>query len=416
MSDDKNILDRIGSEVDKVKSKNSEENSDGKSKIDDEQLSVMDKLVQDEPIEVPEPGDIMKGRIVSVAPKSVLIDLGSFGTGISMGKEAKDGLRGNKKFEIGDKVSVVLLELENEDGFIELSIKEASYEKAWEDLESKRDNEETVETRILDANKGGLMVEVNGVNGFLPVSQLANEHYPRVDGGNKNKILEKLKKLTGQFFTVKIIGSDREEEKLIVSEKAALSEKEQKVISKLKKGDIVEGEVSGVVNFGAFVKFYPDATNESANNQLEGLVHISELAWQLIKDPAEIVKVGDKLKAKIIGIDESRISLSVRALEKNPWDSVSKKYKVGDTHKGTVDKINNFGAFVYLDKDIHGLAHISEFGEAYPGKKLEEMVEEGKEYQWKILSLEPAGHRMGLLLVTDGMKEIDKKVEDVKKK
>jgi small subunit ribosomal protein S1 len=395
MSNKKDMLDQLVDEADKV-----EKTTDDITEEKDN--SAMGKLLKDKPLEMPEVGDVLNGVVIDVSPHSVLLDLGVFGTGIVLGKDTKDGLRDNKKLKIGDKVTATLLELENEDGYIELSIREASYEKAWEDLESKKDNEEAVEVRVLDANKGGLMVEMNGIGGFLPVSQLASEHYPRVEDGNKNKILEKLKKLVGQTLLVKIIDTYRDEEKLIVSEKAAMSEKEEAMISELKEGDIVEGEISGVVDFGAFVKFYPVGVSKEEKvegNKLEGLVHISELAWQLISDPKEIVKVGDTIKAKIIGIDDARISLSIRALEKDPWQSVEEKYKKGEIYKGKVDKINHFGAFVYLDENIHGLAHISEFSEMYPGKKMEDMIDAGEEYDWKVLSIESKDHRMGLVLM-----------------
>ncbi|MFA6790773.1 MAG: S1 RNA-binding domain-containing protein [Parcubacteria group bacterium] len=394
MSAKKNILDQI---VDNVK----------KTVDKDEDNSAMGKLIEKTPIEFPEIGDVLEGTVIDVSPFSVLLDLGSFGTGIVMGKDTKDGLRNNKKLKVGDKVTATLIDLENEDGYIELSIREASYDKAWEDLESKRDNEDVVEVRVLDANKGGLMVEVNGIGGFLPVSQLSGEHYPRVEDGNKNKILEKLKKLVGQTLTVKVIDTYRDEEKLIVSEKAAMSEKEEAMISKLKEGDVIEGEISGVVDFGAFVKFLPPVLSKEDSQEgdkLEGLVHISELAWQLISDPKEIVKVGDTIKAKIIGIDDSRISLSMRALEKDPWESIKEKYQEGKIYPGTVDKINHFGAFIYLDDNIHGLAHVSEFSEMYPGKKMEDMIEAGKEYEWKVLSIEPKDHRMGLVLMESSSK------------
>lgn len=417
MSAKKNILDQLGDEVDKVKKSKTLAIKDTSL---DEDNSAMGKLLQDDPIELPEIGDVLKGMVIDVSPHSVLLDFGTLGTGIVLGKDTKDGLRGNKKLRIGDKVTATLIELENEDGYMELSIREASYDKAWEDLESKKDNEDAVEVRVLDANKGGLMVEVNGIGGFLPVSQLSSEHYPRVEDGNKNKILEKLKKLVNQTLLVKIIDTYRDEEKLIVSEKAAMSEKEEAMISELKEGDEIEGEISGVVDFGAFVKFFPPSVSkkdQEESDKLEGLVHISELAWQLIGDPKEIVKVGDTIKAKIIGIDDARISLSIRALEEDPWENVEKNYKSGKTYKGTVDKINHFGAFVYLDENIHGLAHVSEFSEMYPGKKMEDMIEAGKEYEWKILSIEPKDHRMGLVLIDSSDKKqaiSDKEVKDEK--
>jgi small subunit ribosomal protein S1 len=371
--------------------------------------SRMDDLLMNHLVEIPEIGDVIQGTVIYVAAASALIDLGPLGTGIVLGKEMRDGLGPEGRLKVGTTVTATLMSYENEDGMIELSIREASYEKAWEDIEHKLTNREVVITKVSEANKGGLMVEINGIVGFLPVSQLSSEHYPRVEDGDKNKILDLLKKLIGQEIQVRILDADRDGEKLIVSEKAAQSEKERELINLLKVGDIIEGEVSGVVDFGAFVKFTPPTNDgdKKPSDKLEGLVHISELAWQLIDDPREVIKTGDQVEAKIIGIEDSRISLSMKALKKDPWDEVLEKYKVGDIVSGKVDKINHFGAFVYLDKDIHGLAHVSEFQDVYPGKKIEEVFKEGETYTWNILSIEPKTHRMGLLPV----KENDKKKE-----
>jgi small subunit ribosomal protein S1 len=377
----------------------------------EEDNSVMGKLLEQNPIIIPKVGDVLEGRVLDIASNQLLLDLGALGTGIVLGKEIKDGMKSINKLKKGDLISATLIDLENEDGQIELSVREASYEKSWDDLESKRDNMEVVGTKILDANKGGLMIELNGITGFLPVSQLSNEHYPRVEDGDKNKILALLKKLTGQELIVRIIDVDRITEKLIVSEKAAVSEKERAVVSQMNVGDVVEGEISGVVDFGAFVKFLPPAKKDSTNDadKLEGLVHISELAWQLIDDPREIVKTGDKVQAQIIGIDDTRISLSMKALKKDPWTQVTEKYHVGDVVTGKVDKINPFGSFVYLDENIHGLAHVSEFREVYPDKKMEEVLVPGESYEWKVLSIEPKEHRMGLMIVKDNEPKKKKK-------
>jgi small subunit ribosomal protein S1 len=357
--------------------------------------SVMEALMQAHPFEIPKVGDVLTGVVIDVSSNSALLDLGSLGTGVVLGKEMKDGLGSNAKLKVGDEVTATLTDLENEDGFIELSIREASYEKSWDDIEAKRDAKEVVTTKVLEANKGGLMIEINGIMGFLPVSQLSSEHYPRVEDGDKNKILELLRKLIGQELTVRILDADRGTEKLIGSEKAAQSEKEREVISNLKVGDTIEGEVSGVVDFGAFVKF--PSPNGKKGEKLEGLVHISELAWQLIDDPREIVKTGDIVQAQIIGIEDTRISLSMKTLKEDPWNRVKEKYNIGDIIDGKVDKINHFGSFVYLDKDIHGLAHVSEFQDVYPNKKMEDVFVQGEIYKWKILSIEPKTHRMGLL-------------------
>ncbi|MDP2837962.1 MAG: S1 RNA-binding domain-containing protein [Candidatus Moranbacteria bacterium] len=370
--------------------------------------SPMEELLAKHVVDIPEVGDVIPGTVMYVASSYALIDLGPLGTGIVLGKEMRDGLGPEGKLKLGTTVTATLMDYENEDGYIELSIREASYEKSWEDIEHKLTSREVIATKVVEANKGGLMLEVNGIVGFLPVSQLSSEHYPRVEDGDKNKILDLLKKLIGQEIHVRILDADRESEKLIVSEKAAQSEKERELINLLKVGDVVSGEVSGVVDFGAFVKFSPPIREDGKkpSEKLEGLVHISELAWQLIDDPRAMIKAGDHVEAKIIGIEETRISLSMKALKKDPWDIVLDKYKVGDVVSGKVDKINHFGAFVYLDKDIHGLAHVSEFQDVYPNKKIEDVFKEGETYTWNILSIEAKTHRMGLLPVKEGAKVV----------
>jgi len=406
-----NIYDTLAKEVDKV----SEERGDNKEEKTEEIAGVspaaaeeisgpartMADFLNQSKISFPKEGDVIEGKVIEIGSNAVYLDLGVFGTGIVLGKEIKDGLGTTDKLKIGDTVSATVTDIENDDGYIELSVREASIERAWLDLEEKQAGEEIFPVKILDANKGGLIVEVNGITGFLPVSQLSNEHYPRVEEGEKSKILEKLRSYMGTEMQVKIIDTDRESEKLIVSEKAAYSAEEKRAISELKAGDVIEGEVSGVVDFGAFVKFLPPSKADSAREEdrLEGLVHISELAWQLIDNPRDIIKTGDKVKAKIIGIDNTRVSLSIKALEKDPWANAEKKYKAGETYDGQVRKINHFGAFVYLDDDIHGLAHVSELLEANPGKNIEEIIQTGNTYKWKILTIEPKEHRMGLALV-----------------
>lgn len=417
------ILDKLASEVDKIDEKKAAAKKDAPAKTapkttdetDTQNDSAMKSLMAESTFEFPEMGDTIEGEVIEVSSNEIYLDLAPFGTGVVMGKEIKDGL-GTGKLKIGDKVQATVIDMENEDGYIELSIREASYEKAWDDLESKRDTGDKVSTKVLSANKGGLLVEINGISGFLPVSQLSSKNYPRVEDGDKNKILNLLKKLVGQELEVKIIDADRETEKLIASEKAAQSEKDMEAISDLNVGDTVHGEISGVVDFGAFVKFSLAKTEgEETSRQMEGLVHISELAWQLIEDPRTIVKVGDKVEAKIIGIDGDKISLSMRALQEDPWSAIANKYTTGDVVSGTVNKINHFGAFVYLDKDIHGLAHISEMSESFPGRTLDELIKTGEKYDWRILSIEPKEHRMGLVLVDkkDAKKE---KVEKAEKK
>lgn len=377
--------------------------------------SPMAQLLRKNPIKTPIEGEKIEGKVIGADSKAVYLDLEMFGAGIVYGKEVRDGFGANrKKLNIGDTVTAVILDLENEDGYVELSVREAVLEEAWKDLLTKKDSRDPVITRIIDANKGGLMLEVNGVTGFMPVSQLTSEHYPRVEDGDKNKILEILKTYIGTEMTVCILDADQEDEKLIVSEKEANRDKEKTAISELKVGDIIEGEASGVVDFGAFIKFLPPSKTGDASEEdkLEGLVHISQLDWQLIEDPRKIIKVGDKVRAKIISIDDTRISLSVRELKTDPWADVAAKFNVGDIVLGKVHRINHFGAFVYLDQDIHGLAHVSGFTD-YPRKGIDEIVKNGEEYMWQIMSMEAKSHRMGLKFAGAVGKVETKKAEEV---
>lgn len=375
----------------------------------------MEEMLRNSEFNVPKIGDLIKGNIVAVSNSAIYVDLGVLGTGIIMGREMKDGLGIVENLKEGDEIEATVVELEDDDGYVELSIREAAYEKAWKELKRKMEEKETVSTRILEANRGGLMVEVNGIYGFLPVSQLSHEHYPRVEDGDKNKILQILLKLVGKEIKVKVIDVDVEEEKLIVSEKATYEEKEKAVIGEFSVLDTVEGVVSGVVNFGAFVKFSPKGKSleeTSEEDLLEGLVHISELAWQLIEDPHEIIKTGERVRCKIIDIDGTRVSLSIRALIADPWTQIKDKYEVDKIIPGMVTKINPFGAFVQLDKDIHGLAHVSEIMGRFKVRSLNEVLEVGKKYNFKILSIEPESHRLGLSLLTKKEEEEFNKVQE----
>lgn len=352
---------------------------------------------------LPKPGDLVEGLVLSVSKNEIHLDIDGLTSGVIRGKEVYDesGLFSNIK--VGDRVQATVLEMENENGELELSFRFAGHQKAWEELAQVMKAQTMTLARVIDANKGGLMIKVGNVVGFLPVSQLTTEHYPRVDGGDKAKILIHLKKFVGTDLQVKIIDVNENEEKLIVSEKAAWEEEQQKALSGFKVGDTITGKVTGVVDFGAFVEF---------GDNLEGLVHISELAWQRIDDPKEIVKVGDTISAQIIGIDRSKVSLSMKRLQEDPWKIVAAKYHIGDKVSGKVLKLNPFGAFVELDSDIHGLAHISELTD----KKItdiNDVAKIGETYDFFIISLEPEDHRLGLSFKKPGEKKAKEEKENI---
>lgn len=338
-------------------------------------------------IKVLKPGDMVEGTLISAGKNEVYVDLEGYGLGVVRGRELYDDQASLSQLKPGDKILVSVVESENKEGLVELSMRQAGQSRVWQGLKEKMDNKEVVRIKILDANKGGLMVEMSGVTGFLPVSQLSIEHYPRVEDGDKNKILSILRSYVGQLFDVQVITADPDEEKLIVSEKAVMEKEMEGRMSKLKIGDVVEGMVTGVVDFGAFVKF----------GDLEGLVHISELAWQRIENPKDIIKVGDTVRCKVISIDKGRVSLSIKQLAADPWLEAVKKYQIGQVVKGKVSKIMPFGVFVELDKDIQGLAHIMELSHEAV-KNPENLLKPGEEKEFKIISIEPGEHRLGLSL------------------
>ncbi len=339
-------------------------------------------------IKVPKVGDVLEGTILSAGKNEVVIDIEGYGLGVVRGRELYDESVRLSTIKVGDKVFASVQEPENKDGNIEMSFRQAGQERVWSTLTDRMKTKEIIKTKILEANKGGLMVEVNGVIGFLPVSQLASEHYPRVEDGDKNKILEVLKSYVGSTFDVQIITADAHEEKLIVSEKAVNEDEMRGRISKLPIGTVVEGEVSGIVDFGIFLKF---------GTGLEGLVHISELAWSRIEHPKDLFKVGQKVKAQIISIERDRISLSIKRLQEDPWVESIKKFQVGQIVKGKINKIMSYGAFVELEPNIYGLVHSVELS-TDEVKDPADVVKIGDEKEFKIISIEPQEHRLGLSL------------------
>jgi len=338
----------------------------------------------------PRIGELVEGKIIGKARSAVYLDLGMIGTGIIYGKEfqgAKDRLKDLKN---GDNIFAKIIDLENEEGYIELSVSGATTELSWASLQQKKEEGETISVKILGANKGGLTTEISGIPAFLPVSQLSPANYPRVEGADKSKILKELQKFIGKEMGIKIFDLNPREEKLILSEKASGVEKIKEILKNYKVGDVIEGEITGVTDFGAFIKF--------GGENLEGLIHISELDWKIIEDPTEIIKIGDKVQAKIIDISNDKISLSLKALKNDPWQKVEKKYKKGDVISGKVTKFNPFGAFVQITPEIQGLCHISEFETK---TKMEENLKVGKKYDFQILEIRSEEHRMSLKLVSD---------------
>lgn len=347
----------------------------------------------------PKVGDVIKGIVVSSGKNEVIIDIPGVTTGIVRGWEVEDESGQMTDLSVGIEVQATVLDLENEKGMMELSFRVAGHRKAWDHLKQLKDSGEIVAVKTTEANKGGLIVELGRVLGFLPVSQLSSEHYPRVEGGNKTKILDRLKEYVGQEFKVKVIDLDESEEKLIVSEKAIDAEEQMAAIAGYAVGEEVEVKISGIVDFGLFVelpvrygegKSAPEGLEDQQS--VEGLIHISEVSWQRVDDLKDLFKTGKMVKAKIIEIADSKVSLSIKRLLPDPWQDATKHFKVNQIVDGTVVKINDFGAFIELEHNIHGLAHISELGADINQAPLEV----SKAYQFKIINMEPEAHRLGL--------------------
>jgi len=348
-------------------------------------------------IRLPKIGEIIEGKVIGKERQGLFLDLGALGTGIIYGKEFQEAKNELKNLKIGDSVFAKIIDLENEAGYIELSISQASEELIWEGLSLKKENGEVVVVKISGANRGGLLTEISGIPAFLPVSQLESCHYPRVEGGDMAKILKELQKFVGKEMEVKIFDLSKKERKLILSEKIKEIERIKEVLKNYKVEEVVEGEITGITDFGAFVKFLPSETKaEEGGPALEGLIHISELDWKIIEDPSEVVKVGEKVKAKIIEISGEKVSLSLKALKKDPWLTLEEKYKKGNIVSGKVTKFNPFGAFVRITPEIQGLCHISEFGTKI---KMAERLKIDKNYDFQILEIQKEEHRMSLKLV-----------------
>lgn len=346
---------------------------------------TMKELLQErgENFVLPKVGDTLTGRVIEKGQNRVYLDLGNYKTGVLYKSEIDASSTNFQDIKKDSELTVKIIEIENKDGFMEVSLSEVGLDKAWDAIKELKTNGEPFEVKIQGANRGGLVTQVDGVTAFIPVSQLSSGNYPHVEGGDKEEILKLLKKFIGQTMIVKIIDIDPKTSKIILSEKTKVSKETEAKLSNYKIGDTVSAEVTGVVDFGAFINF----------DGIEGLVHISELAWQLVEKPSDILKSGDKIDVKIIAIEDEKVSLSLKALKPNPWDKVDKKYKKGDVVPGVVIKFNPFGVFVKVDSEIQGLAHISEFKTF---KDMSSVLELNKAYPFKIASLEPKEYKMAL--------------------
>ncbi|MBB1565114.1 30S ribosomal protein S1 [Candidatus Gracilibacteria bacterium] len=350
-------------------------------------LSLFEELFNASPeIKYPKQGDVISGTIVKIEKKNILVNVNNQFTGLVVSKEVGNTVD-LSELKPGQGIEVMVLGDSVERGLLILSLKRANQIKNLTNLTKYHDSSEIITVRPTEANKGGLLVDIDGLKGFIPVSQLTPLHYPRVEGADPDKILAHLDSLVGQPFKVRVINVDEYGKKIIFSEKAAIEENREKALSTLKEGDIIEGVISGILSYGLFVTF----------DGLEGLVHVSEIDWGHVTNPAKFAKVGMKVKVKVIGLDSDKISLSIKRLKENPWETLAKKYKLNDTITAPISRISKFGAFMDLEGGIQGLIHLSEISHGVV-KDIRDHIRVGEEVQAKIINFEPEKKRIGLSL------------------
>ncbi|MBR3353718.1 S1 RNA-binding domain-containing protein [Candidatus Saccharibacteria bacterium] len=326
-------------------------------------------------------GDTVTGKVLSVKKHEILVDLGAQGVGLIPRREASFV----KNLNVGDEVTVSVIEAEMDDGYVLLSLRKAVKDKGWDEILSKLENNETIDVTPFDANRGGLLVEYEGIRGFLPVSQLSAEHYPRVGSSDKDEILQRLNSLVGKTIKARILDANKKENKLILSEKEAIKDGLAERFAELKVGDVVKGVVTGVVDFGVFVNV----------DGIEGLIHISEISWERVSNPSDYVKVGDIIEAKIIAIDKERLSLSMKQLVEDPWISEVENLKKGAKVEGTVTRITPFGAFVQISPAVEALVHVSELGEGSDVDP-EKIFTLNERKSFKVLDIDKEGRKISL--------------------
>lgn len=334
-------------------------------------------------------GDIVEGIVMEKTPRQLVVDLGKYGTGVVYRGELINARSIARNAEQGDKIQAKIIELDNDEGLIELSLSAAEKQKNWSSVEKFYSKEEIIKVKVVSANKGGLMVEVEDIQAFLPASQLTSDNYPDVEGGDKDKIETQLQELIGETLEVRIISADKKSNNLIVSEKAAKEESSKELAKNYEVGQMVEGKVSGVADFGVFIKF-------ADNSDVEGLIHISELSHKLVENPKDIADVDETVNAKIIDISEDgKISLSLKALEEDPWENIDDDLTEGKEVKGRVHGLNPFGATVVLNNGFQAQVHITEFGS---DEKMRETLESGKDYDFLIKEVNKEQKRIMLSL------------------
>ena len=340
-------------------------------------------------IDFPRQGEIRQGIIASISKDQILVSVGTKSEGVITGKELEAIPEEDlKDLEVGKEISVYIINPEDSNGNLVLSYMQAREEENWKKAEELMANKTPFESKVVHYNKGGLIVALDGLRGFVPASQISMSRKAAMTGDTPE---QRYGKMVGSPITCCVMEVDRERRRLIFSERAASNETretvKERIIENLQEGEIRKGRVTSLADFGAFVNI----------NGADGLVHLSEVSWDHIKNPAEVLKVGDEVNVKVISVDKDkkRIGLSIRQTQEDPWGDRMAKYKVGELLTAEITRLTKFGAFAKLEDDLEGLIHISEISE----KRIEhakEVLKEGDKVTVRVIKIDPEAHRIGL--------------------
>jgi len=381
VTDQNQDLPAQGSDTNSQEEQHNNNNQTMESLLNEQELNV----------DLPQPGEIRTGMIASISQSQILVSIGAKSEGVVSGREL-DQLTAEEReaLKVGQEVHVYVVNPEDENGNVVLSLKRAQEQISWENVEKLVSGDEVIDSKIIGFNKGGLIVAVEGLRGFVPSSQISAMRRSQSTGETPE---QRWQKMIGQPISVRVIEVDRERRRLILSERAASTESRQsikeRVIEELEEGKVYTGRVTSLANFGAFINI----------NGADGLVHLSELSWDHIEHPREVLEVGQEVKVKVINVDKDkkRIGLSVRALQNDPWRSRVEKYSVGQLVEGVITRLTKFGAFARLEGDIEGLIHISEIAE-HRIEHPKEVLKEGEVKSLRVIRIDPDQHRIGLSL------------------
>src|SRR6266511_2245213 len=332
-------------------------------------------------------GDTVDGTIMRVDKDEILVDIGSKAEGVVPAREMQS-LTGDDRAALqpGDELLVFVVQTEDKEGRAVLSVDKARQEKSWRRLQQSFDNSEVIEAKVINYNKGGLLVNLDGVRGFVPSSQVSG-----ISRGPETQKQSDMAKMVGSNMPLKVIEINRNRNRLILSERQAVQEvregRKDELLTTLKEGDVRTGVVTSIADFGAFVDI----------GGADGLVHLSELSWSRVKHPSEVLKPGDKVRVCILSVDSDRkrIALSIKRTQSEPWSTVSERYHLGQIVEGTITQLASFGAFARIEDGVEGLIHVSEMGDGRV-QHPRDVVQEGQVVQARIIRIDPARKRMGL--------------------